>query len=153
MKKKLFNLILCFVLLISFTGCDKKDNVIKDDYKPKEEVEAKEDKPIIYTLKINKTYEDKTLMYKGRSLSEITLNTNGSVSEIACGINAGCSEYRGTYEIDGNALKITLKEFDDLGISWEVLPIEEQKTRVYEIISNDTFKIKDGNYTYTLKER
>lgn len=109
-----------------------------------------EAKEIVYTLEIDKAYEDKNNTYKGKSLNKITLKKNNVVLSSSCGINAGCSDYRGTYKIDGNTLTIILKEFDSLGIGeWEQLPSKEQRPTKYEIIGNNTFKF--NNELYILK--
>lgn len=90
----------------------------------------------MYELKDSKSY--------GLAVSEITLNDNGEVKEGTCGIDSGCTTYKGTYEIKENKLIIKLTTYQDVTGEWIKLSEEYQDEDVYDIIDNNIFVKNDG---------
>ena len=105
--KKLITLL--FILTLFFvTGCEEENKTL--------------------TL-ASGTYYDKNNMYNGESLEHITLKDEKVVERTTCGAEAGCSLFRGTYQIDLTTLKITLKEYNDVD-GW--MPLEEKEQEKLE---------------------
>lgn len=144
-------LIIIVVLCLLLTGCVRKsikDNVSDNTNNNTNENELETKKDPIYSLEIGKEYEDITNLYNGASLRKVILQENNQVEQMTCAAGGGCSDYRGTYKIEGNTLTTVLTEYDSLGIDmWDKLP--EEDINVYTIIENNTFKDEYG--TYTLK--
>ena len=108
--KKYVTLILILILVLA-TGCTTK------------------------TLKEG-AYYDKNNMHNNESLEWIYLKENNVVERTICGADAGCSLYRGTYEITDTALKVTYKEYAEID-GFINLDVEELVT--YTITANNEF--------------
>jgi len=98
------------------------------------------------TLKIG-SYYNKNNMYNGSSLEWINFKDNETVEKTVCGAEAGCSLFKGTYEISGPLLKITINEYNEIE-GWIKLDKEELST--YTITANNEF-VKD-NSVFVLKD-
>lgn len=151
MKKKL-SLILCLIIIFGLTGCGvvKKSETRKSEIKEEEVVKEEEKEEAVEevkvpTLEIGKTYGSGNV-YMGRSLEQITLNSDGTVSTSNCVRDGGCIDGRGTYKIDGTTLTITITETYMI-MEWEKLPVADVET--WTITADNTFT--RGEYTYTLE--
>lgn len=124
--KKIITLLFIFTLFL--VGCeDKKENGT-------------------LTLKVG-SYYDKNNMHNGSSLEWINFKDTEVVEKTVCGADAGCSLFKGTYEISGPLLKITINEYNEIE-GWVKLDKEELST--YTITANNEFT-KD-NSVFILKD-
>ena len=107
------------------------------------------EKPKNGTLTLKEgTYYDKNNMHNGESLEWIILSDTKNVERTTCGADAGCSLFKGTYEIDRNTLIINLTNYNDEVDGWTELENEEKLE--YTITEDNTFK-KDKS-VFVLKE-
>ena len=95
------------------------------------------------------TYQDVNNIYNGSSLHEITLEDNGVASTKSCAVDAGCTNYKGTYSIVDNNLYVHLTEFQDVAGEWGGIPRDSDVPYEYEITDNNQFEM--GNQKYKLK--
>ena len=124
--KKIITLLFIFTLFL--VGCeDKKENGT-------------------LTLKVG-SYYDKNNMHNGNSLEWINFKDTEVVEKTVCGADAGCSLFKGTYEISGPLLKITIKEYNEIE-GWVKLDKDDLST--YTITANNEFT-KD-NSVFILKD-
>ena len=108
--KKYITLILILILVLA-TGCTTK------------------------TLKEG-AYYDKNNMHNNESLEWIYLKENNVVERTICGADAGCSLYRGTYEITDASLKITYKEYADID---GYIELDDEEVITYTITAQNEF--------------
>ena len=110
-------IVLFFILALVFvTGCEKGANEL--------------------TLSTG-SYYDKNNMHNGSSLEWIDLKNATDVERTICGADAGCSVYRGTYELRVPLLTVTLKEYSDEVDGW--VHLEEDEVLTYTITDNNEF--------------
>ena len=122
-------IILIFIFVLFLVGCeDKKENGA-------------------LTLKIG-LYYDKNNMHNGSSLEWINFKDAEVVEKTTCGADAGCSLFKGTYEITGPLLKITIKEYNEVDEGW--VKLDEEDLSTYTITANNEFT-KD-NSVFVLKD-
>ncbi len=120
-------IILIFIFTLFLVGCGKENGAV--------------------TLAIG-SYYDKNNMHNGSSLEWINLKDTEIVERTVCGADAGCSLFKGTYEVEGPLLKITIKEYNEIDEGWVKLDKEELST--YTITANNEFT-KD-NSVFIFKE-
>ncbi len=97
-------------------------------------------------LNKNATYYDRNNMYNRASLNEVTLQEDGVITVSSCGIDAGCTLGRGTYEIKDDKLIATINMYQDVTGEW--LELESKYVSTYEyLITNEnefSFEPKEG---------
>jgi len=102
------------------------------------------------TLKIEGTYYDKNNMHNGSSLERITLKNDNVAERIVCGADAGCSLFKGTYEIEKNILKIKYLQYQDEFDGW--MDIENPDNDFNEYIIDATNTFSKGESVFILEK-
>lgn len=92
-------------------------------------------------------YYDKNNMHNGSSLEWIDFKDTEVIEKTVCGADAGCSLFKGTYEVVGPLLKITIKEYNEVDEGW--VKLDEEELSTYTITANNEFT-KD-NSVFILK--
>ena len=84
------------------------------------------------------SYYDRNNLHNGESLEWIYLKEDNLAERTTCGADAGCSLYRGTYEVSENKVKFYFNEYNDID-GWIKLEEKDQERFEYEISDNNTF--------------
>ncbi len=87
-------------------------------------------------------YYDRNNLYNGESLEWIYLKENNIIERTTCGAEAGCSLFKGTYEIKENILTIKLTHYNDEIDGW--LELEEKENLEYTISDDNIFITKES---------
>ncbi len=120
--KKLITLLFIFTLF--FVGCEDKE------------------KGEVLTLGTGQYY-DKMNLHNGEPLEWINLKDSSNVEKTTCGADAGCSLFKGTYEVEGALLKITLKEYSEVD---EWVKLDKEEVTTYTITANNEFTKDESIY-------
>lgn len=147
MKKIL--LLLCGIVLLAGCGQVKNEGVSLEPIENPSEDVSNTTVPSVDTSSklIYGTYIDKNNTYNGASLETFTLKNDGSVERLYCTTSSDCTNYIGTFSINGNSLYVYLTKYQEISGKWLDIKRDSDAPAEYDIISDKSFKNTKSTYT------
>ena len=96
------------------------------------------------------SYYDKNNMHNDSSLEWIYLKENNVVERTVCGADAGCSLFKGSYEIKETILEINLTQYSDEIDGWTDL--DENEKIKYTITKDNEFNKDESVFILDTKK-